>query len=200
MVTPAPPAARRQFARRLREFRIARGFKTARSLARTLGIDENRYTRYERAEVEPDLVLIQRICETLRVTPNDLFGAGDNVRRGEPGYAASAAPTITGFAEPEALLAAETSPDTRMRRDSVTWTLACAVAELQVKTEETASTLPDAPPLATLQRAARLFSDLERRPFAAVSEILLLPAVVGASQGEARRIGELVEVFARAVV
>lgn len=197
MITSAPPAARRQFARRLREFRIARGFKTARSLARALGIDENRYTRYERAEVEPDLVLIQRICETLRVTPNDLFGTADEVQKGEPTYAMSAASDITGFAEPEASLMAGASPDVRMRRDTVTWTLACAVAELQVKTEDSA--LPNATPLATLQRAARLFADLERRPFAAVSEILLLPAIVGAPQVEARRIGELIEVFARAV-
>ncbi|MBS0244706.1 MAG: helix-turn-helix transcriptional regulator, partial [Proteobacteria bacterium] len=54
------PLARAEFARRLRELRIPRGFRTARSLARALEIDENRYTRYERAEVEPDLDMIRR--------------------------------------------------------------------------------------------------------------------------------------------
>ena len=44
------PQVRRNFARRLRELRVLSGYKTARSLARTIGIDENRYTRYERAE------------------------------------------------------------------------------------------------------------------------------------------------------
>jgi len=39
-------------------------------------IEENRYTRYERAEVEPSLTVLLKICETLGVTPNDLLGFG----------------------------------------------------------------------------------------------------------------------------
>ena len=65
--------ARLDFAERLRALRIPRGFRTARSFAKALGIDENRYTRYERAEVEPDLGLIRRICEILHVSPADLL-------------------------------------------------------------------------------------------------------------------------------
>jgi transcriptional regulator with XRE-family HTH domain len=195
MTTMSPPTARRQFARRLREFRIDRGFKTARSLARALGIDENRYTRYERAEVEPDLVLIQRICETLRVTPNDLFGTGDEARGIETQHQART--MVVGFTDDTPTLRAEASPDPRVSRDTITWTLACAVAELQAKSE--APHVADGSPLATLQRAARLFADLERRPFAAVSEILLMPPVACATQGDAQRIGQLVEVFARTV-
>ena len=68
------PEARLRFAKRLREFRLPRGYQTARGFARVLGIDENRYTRYERAEVEPDLTLLMKICEALDVTPNDLLG------------------------------------------------------------------------------------------------------------------------------
>lgn len=71
-----PPAARGDFARRLRALRVPRGFATARAFALALGIDENRYTRYERAEVEPDLALIRHICEVLGVTPNELLGPG----------------------------------------------------------------------------------------------------------------------------
>jgi transcriptional regulator with XRE-family HTH domain len=70
------PAVRELFARRLKELRIPRGFPTARSLSRALGIDENRYTRYERAEVEPDLNLLIKICGLLRVSPNDLLVTG----------------------------------------------------------------------------------------------------------------------------
>ena len=66
-------SSRTIFARRLRELRVPRGFRTARSLATALGIDENRYTRYERAEVEPDLGLLMKICEVLALTPNDLL-------------------------------------------------------------------------------------------------------------------------------
>lgn len=64
---------RARFAQRLRAIRIPRGYKTARSFAQALEIDENRYTRYERAEVEPDLRLLMRICTLLGATPNDLL-------------------------------------------------------------------------------------------------------------------------------
>ncbi|MBU2534344.1 MAG: helix-turn-helix domain-containing protein [Alphaproteobacteria bacterium] len=64
---------RARFAQRLRAIRIPRGYKTARSFAEALEIDENRYTRYERAEVEPDLQLLMRICSLLDATPNDLL-------------------------------------------------------------------------------------------------------------------------------
>jgi transcriptional regulator with XRE-family HTH domain len=71
---PAVPVIRLEFARRLRQLRIERGFPQARKFARALGIEENRYTRYERAEVEPSLTLIHRMCELLQASPNDLFG------------------------------------------------------------------------------------------------------------------------------
>ncbi len=54
--------------------RVEKGFASAREFARAMGIEENRYTRYERAEVEPSLTLIHKICETLKVSPNELLG------------------------------------------------------------------------------------------------------------------------------
>jgi transcriptional regulator with XRE-family HTH domain len=68
------PAVRLEFAKRLRQLRIEKGFAHARDFARALDIEENRYTRYERAEAEPSFTLIHRICVTLQVSPNDLFG------------------------------------------------------------------------------------------------------------------------------
>ena len=68
------PEVRSQFAKRLKTMRTQRGFQRARYFARSLGIEENRYTRYERAEVEPNLTLIHKMCETLRVSPNELLG------------------------------------------------------------------------------------------------------------------------------
>jgi len=53
---------------------VEKGFASARGFARAIGIDENRYTRYERAEVEPSLTLLLKICEILGVSPNDLLG------------------------------------------------------------------------------------------------------------------------------
>ena len=70
---PLAPAVRVEFAKRLRQLRTEKGFAHARELVRVLGIEENRYTRYERAEVEPSLTLIHKICVTLQVSPNDLL-------------------------------------------------------------------------------------------------------------------------------
>ena len=186
MSIEASATARRQFARRLRELRVARGFKTARSLAGALGIDENRYTRYERAEVEPDIALIQRICETLCLSPNELFGVTPHERPVIP----------SGLAEGTKEYSAEAPSGTpRNGRSEVAWLLASKVAELQSRSANQGN---GGKPLARLQQAARLFTDLERRPYAAVSEILLMPAVTGASPEEARLIGELVEELTRA--
>jgi transcriptional regulator with XRE-family HTH domain len=189
-MTIQSPIARQQFARRLREFRVTRGFKTARSLAQALDIDENRYTRYERAEVEPDIKLIQQICETLNLSPNDLLGApvprDAAARRPAPGAAAS------GFAEPEP---APFNPSAG-ERDRTAWLLACAVADL--KATATSPPTEGSSPLATLQQAARLFADLQSRPYAAVTDILLHPAVAQAPVKEARRIETLIEALTHA--
>src|SRR5712671_1757643 len=77
MVQMLAPEVRSQFAQRLKSLRTQRGFDRARYFAKSLGIEENRYTRYERAEVEPSLTLIHKMCETLRVSPNELLGFAD---------------------------------------------------------------------------------------------------------------------------
>src|SRR4026207_1496588 len=74
MDKPLAPEVRSQFALRLKEMRVQSGFPRARYFAKSLGIEENRYTRYERAEVEPSLTLIHKMCATLHVTPNELLG------------------------------------------------------------------------------------------------------------------------------
>jgi transcriptional regulator with XRE-family HTH domain len=72
--SPSAPEIRLQFAKRLKLLRTEKGYAHARAFAKALGIEENRYTRYERAEVEPSLTLIHRICQTLQASPNDLLG------------------------------------------------------------------------------------------------------------------------------
>jgi transcriptional regulator with XRE-family HTH domain len=74
-MTAQQPTARALFARNLKELRYSRGFKGARQFAHALQIDENRYPRYERGEVEPSLSMLVRICEALGVTPNELLRA-----------------------------------------------------------------------------------------------------------------------------
>lgn len=189
-MTIQSPIARQQFARRLREFRVARGFKTARSLARALDIDENRYTRYERAEVEPDIELIQQICETLELSPNDLLGTTSLAN-----HAMAMLPRATvpapGFAEPEPSSLSLSANSDRLLRDRTAWSLACAVADLQARSDKPVSESTSR--LATLRQAARLFAKLERRPYAAVTDILLLPAVAQAPAQDAHRIETLIE-------
>jgi transcriptional regulator with XRE-family HTH domain len=186
-MTVQSPIARQQFARRLREFRVARGFKTARSLAQALDIDENRYTRYERAEVEPDIKLIQQICETLGLSPNDLLGTP--VPRHEMAPRPAPGATVSGFSEAEPV---PFNPSAG-KRDRTAWLLACAVADLRATAASPAPEGAGASPLATLQQAARLFADLQSRPYAAITDILLHPAVAQAPLKEARRIETLIE-------
>ena len=71
--SPSAPRIRLQFAKRLKQLRTEKGFARARTFAKALGIEENRYTRYERAEVEPSFTLFHRMCQALQVSPNDLL-------------------------------------------------------------------------------------------------------------------------------
>lgn len=121
------PLARIDFARRLRELRVMNGYRTARSLARAVGIDENRYTRYERAEVEPDLSLIRMLASVLRTTPNDLLGLGTPV----PGFNDNAAtqPPIDGAAGIANHRAV--SPVRGERVAAITWAIANIIAEVR---------------------------------------------------------------------
>jgi transcriptional regulator with XRE-family HTH domain len=79
--SPLAPEVRLQFAKRLKQLRIEKGFLRARTFANALGIEENRYTRYERAEVEPSLTLIHKMCETLQLSPNELLGFTENTSK-----------------------------------------------------------------------------------------------------------------------
>ena len=55
---PAPLEIRAAFKECLRELRTAK-FPRARDIARALDIEENRYTRYERGEVQPTINLVE---------------------------------------------------------------------------------------------------------------------------------------------
>lgn len=163
---------RHLFSQRLRESRVRGGFKTARSFAQALDIDENRYTRYERAEVEPDLDLLTRICEKLAVTPNDLL-----IDAGSRSTASATPWANVGFAEdgaspmslaplpitsPERLQPAAASA---LRRRALTWQIARTLALAEVGGRLTlAAVLP--PSAATaVQRVSQIYALVERDPF-----------------------------------
>ncbi len=163
-----PTDARSRFAHRLRAIRIPRGFKTARSFARALGIDENRYTRYERAEVEPDLQLLLRICELLKATPNDLLC--DTI-------GSSSAMIPHGFAEVPAQ-SFEAKPSTPAHsngghsedeRKAVAWQLAEAVALLKANAHNGSATTLSA--IEKLRLIGPVFAKLEADPFSFLANL-----------------------------
>jgi len=65
---------RREFSRRLKEARVAAGFRSAAEFARTMGIGEARYRHWERGYALPDVEFVAvPLCPTLRLKPSDLF-------------------------------------------------------------------------------------------------------------------------------
>ena len=67
------PEERLQFAKRLREARERRQYRP-REFAKMLGLDEQKYSRYERAEVEVSVGLLKRMCALLGVSADELLG------------------------------------------------------------------------------------------------------------------------------
>ena len=159
-MSDTPSAERIRFAQRLRGMRGPRGYKTARSIAQKLGIHENRYTRYERAEVEPNLALLMQICRALDVTPNDLLCDPD----GLAGDAAAGAGV--GFHEGEIVDAPQGNGSDYAFQASA-WQLASVLAEVI----EAGSTSETAPPAQVLTTTSRLYRRIAAQPFAVLSEI-----------------------------
>ena len=162
MAKPLAPEVRSQFAKRLKEMRAQAGFVRARFLAKALGIEENRYTRYERAEVEPSLTLIHKMCEILRVSPNELLG-----------FAESEGPALRGFDEnaPRGDSGRGLFPPDRLEAQPVrnlAWRLAGMVAEAR-RQRSAANGADD--PLALPRETAKLFQALERDPFGTVASV-----------------------------
>jgi transcriptional regulator with XRE-family HTH domain len=184
-MAPVPaPAVRAEFARRLRVLRAQRGFERARHFAKALGIEENRYTRYERAEVEPNLTLIFEICQKLAVTPNELLGFAEL----EAGRAAGLgdAPPV---ARADGRAIADGGPDLR----ALAWQLATEAAH--VKAELRGSPKATADPLRLVRDTGRLYSRLEQDPFGTVAEIVDDPALQDGDGERKVRLAALIEAY-----
>jgi transcriptional regulator with XRE-family HTH domain len=183
------PEVRARFAQRLKTLRTQRGFDRARYFAKTLGIEENRYTRYERAEVEPSLTLIHKMCETLRVSPNELLGFPDLRHHGGSVLAeASASDGTRGHGEmggkgtdPVSLLA---------------WSLA---AEAVTSRGRSVKSKPVGDPLAALRETSALFSSLQAEPFETVAAILGDAALKDIGAEHKTRLAELIEAYTESI-
>jgi transcriptional regulator with XRE-family HTH domain len=195
MMSPAARNVRAQFAKRLKHIRVQRGFDRARYFAKSLGIEENRYTRYERGEVEPSLSLIQKMCETLRVTPNELLGYGD-LRLEDACGTPAAVPDAASHQGPHG---SKTYPVSTSCCEgpnslgSLAWRLAREVIAMrgQSGTRENAS--EDA--LATFRETAALFQRLRSAPFDTVAEMLADPSLQGVSSGREVGLAQLIKSY-----
>jgi transcriptional regulator with XRE-family HTH domain len=188
MVDALAPDVRSQFAKRLKTIRTQRGFDRARYFANALGIEENRYTRYERAEVEPSLTLIHRMCELLAVTPNELLGfMGNNART----FGAD-----EGFAEREAdpFRGDEGGGTSPPRTSSLAWRLASAVVAFRP-----AAGGKSGDPFDPFRDTVALFRKLQSEPFETVGSILDDPAIAKADAAKKTDLAEMIRVYTDAV-
>lgn len=192
MASALAPEVRSQFAKRLKDIRTLRGFDRARYFAETLGIEENRYTRYERAEVEPSLTLIQKICETLSVTPNELLGFSEFRPDGT-------------FAPPPGLSDASPEEAERHRRygagprpprsASLAWRLASEMAAIRSQAKSKGS----GDPLELVRETGALFRRLQAEPFAAASELAAEPALKSVDAKRRAALAELIQSYTESI-
>ena len=63
------------FAQRLKAAREKAGYDSAQGFAGVLGLEPHTYRKYERAQSEPTLETLVRICELLEVDANHLLPA-----------------------------------------------------------------------------------------------------------------------------
>jgi len=171
------PPIRAIFAKRLRAMRIPRGYPTARSFAAALQIDENRYTRYERAEVEPDLSLLAKICTLLAVSPNDLLDM------------TPPATAFGGFSE--STVPPSTLPGNELpRRRALAWQLAEEITKLE--TSQAAHALDK------VGRISKLFGEINADPFSFLSRMTADQRIDGLEASIAARLGEIAEALIEA--
>jgi transcriptional regulator with XRE-family HTH domain len=189
MTETLAPDVRSQFAKRLKIIRTQRGFDRARYFAKSLGIEENRYTRYERAEVEPSLTLIHTMCATLHVTPNELLGFAEfndeAAFQHGPGLSESPAELAKGGASAHSNLG------------SLAWRLAGEA--IAIRGEQPGRGKPHEDPLATFRETAALFQKLQAEPFDTVAEILGDAAMKSAPGGRKTAIAELIRAYTESV-
>jgi transcriptional regulator with XRE-family HTH domain len=194
MAPTLAPEVRLQFAKRLKALRSQRGYTRARYFAKSLGIEENRYTRYERAEVEPSLTLLHKMCQTLSVSPNELMGFGDlrHPRHFEtiPGVAEGPAESASFGHDPEGGRGGGgKAPDPQ---GSLAWSLAAEAVSLR---HEQAGRKAGSDPLETMEERVAVYHALQAEPFGTVTEIMRDRALKDVDAKRKTRLAELAQAF-----
>ena len=192
MAQTLAPEVRARFAQRLKTLRTQRGFDRARYFAKSLGIEENRYTRYERAEVEPSLTLIHKMCETLRVSPNELLGFPEPRHHGSAVLSLAETSAPDGARGPGEMGSRGTDPVS-----SLAWSLAAEAAA--IRHGRGAKSKPAGDPLAALRETSALFSNLQAEPFATVAAILGDAALKDMGAEHKTRLAELIQAYTETI-
>lgn len=186
------------FGKRLRDARIAAGYRKARHLASAINLPENTYSRYERGEAFPRPHLLEIICNAIRVTPAHLRGAEGELAVSErPSSSAAkrpqkkkgpeiehlAAARLTTYSIPETLqfpqMLAESCGESRfaespgsaefLKCQLESWKLARHFASaIRRPPASRAAPKPDAP---LLQEIVRIYTQLMSDPRAFISHL-----------------------------
>lgn len=192
---------RAMFGSRLKVHRAAAGYPTARAFARALGIEENRYTRYERGEVEPDLTMLERICERLgvgvgdllpfgRVGTADLANGSDQVIRSDQvsrSDRVSRLDRATGFAEGNGRGPAPFETGDRV----IAWRIADIVAASEMGSVETGGDAGNVS-FERLTRTAQLLAQIDTDPIGFAARIVRDQRVAALELAERDRLAGLI--------
>lgn len=78
MTLPSPTEHKKQFGRRLRTARLAKGYATVRDASKHLELEENTVSSWERGERRPDIWHLILIKSTYNVTLDWLIAGDDS--------------------------------------------------------------------------------------------------------------------------
>lgn len=73
MNTELSDKVKKTFGEKLRAAREAAEYHDAVEFAHALGVTPHRYRHWEAGRAKPDIVMVTRICQLLKVEPNDLL-------------------------------------------------------------------------------------------------------------------------------
>lgn len=170
-----------RFASRLRRLRQERGYAAARHFAQALGIPENRYTRYERGDSEPDLDDLYLFFEHLPASPNELFGVdgGKPPLKPTPGFEAgpqepllSSDDTVRSSGDGVSSI----RPSRRSDADAAAWALATIVIRHK-RSKNSGGSVRETMTLAELRETGLLFKALCRDPYETVARLVTTPEI-----------------------
>lgn len=167
---------REKFATTLRNLRQERGFAKARHFAQALGIPENRYTRYERGDSEPDLDDIYQFLEKLPASPNELFGF-EGVPTA-PGFASGPQAPLTRSVDDDSGGVGQTSqlPINTEAADAAAWRLAATIVSHRSGERQQTGIKPHFT-LAELREIGRLFTALRSDPYDTLARLVTEPTL-----------------------